>query len=118
MRSSLKFLFVLLLAGCSRTPSVTTTPSASSADSGPDSNVVATVNGAVILRQALEARLKRNGRVESPAQALEELIRTEAIYQKALAARFEQQPEIQARIKSLIVGQYRERQARLTNYTA
>lgn len=116
MRSSLIFLLVLLLASCSRTPSVTDTPSGSSADSHSDSNVVATVNGAVILRQTLEARLKRSGRVENPAQALEELIRTEAIYQKALAARFDQQPEIQARIRSLIVGHYRERQASLTNY--
>lgn len=100
----------LLLAGCGKTPPVTTAPPPPQ-----NSNAVATVNGATISRQALEEKLKRGGRGATPQSALEDLIRTEAIYQKALAAGFDGHPEVQARIRNLIVAQFRERQVRPTN---
>jgi hypothetical protein len=98
------------LVGCGHPPPVinTATPSLL------DSNIVATVNGAAISRQALQERLQRSGRALTPSAALEELIRAEAIYQKAVAAGFDRQPDVQARIKNLIVAQFREQQTRPT----
>ena len=59
---------------------------------------------------ALRARSMPDG---SDAQkykenVLEELVRTEAVYAKALAAGFDQRPEIAAEIKRLIVGKFQE----------
>lgn len=86
-------------------------PSVPASDS--NVNVVAVVNGAPIPRQALEDRLKRGGRGLKPEAALDELIRNEAIYQKALVEGFDREPEMQARIKSFVVSQYRERHSGL-----
>lgn len=81
-----------------------------------DANAVAMVNGTAISRQALEDRLRRGGtRGLTATTALEELIRLEGTYQKAVTAGFDRRPEVQARIKSLVVAQFREAQARLTN---
>jgi hypothetical protein len=104
----------LLLAGCSQKPPAATNPPSTT----PDPNAVATINGAVVSRQMLEERLKRGGRGTTLQTALEELIGREATYQKAMAAGLDHQPDVQARIKNLIVAQFREQQARLTNSPA
>lgn len=52
---------------------------------------------------------------EQKLEALERLVRQEAIYAKAKASGFDQSPEIQARIKNLIVAQFTEK--RFTNTT-
>jgi parvulin-like peptidyl-prolyl isomerase len=41
---------------------------------------------------------------------LEELVRTETVYAKALAAGFDQQPEVAVEVKKLIVGKFQEQQ--------
>ncbi len=99
---------LLGLVGCGRAPQAVTR----TAPPEPvlDSNTVATVNGAVISRQMLADRLKRASADARPESVLEELIRAEAVYQRAVAEGFDRQPQVQARIKNLIVAQYRERQ--------
>ena len=82
-----------------------------------DSNVVATVQGAAIGQESFQRKLKErfgaDGASLSVAKgesALEELIGYEAVYAQARAAKFDEQPEIAARIKNLIVRQFIERQ--------
>jgi peptidyl-prolyl cis-trans isomerase C len=77
---------------------------------------VAVVAGAEITVEMVQAELARQfHRVAAadltPAQkqaALETLIQTEALYAKAKAAGFDRTPEMEARVKNLIVNQFRE----------
>jgi parvulin-like peptidyl-prolyl isomerase len=82
----------------------------------PSTNAVAVVAGAEISVPMLQAELARQFQ-SAPAPtlaqkqaALETLIQTEALYAKAQAAGFDQTPEMAARIKQLIVTQFREAQ--------
>jgi len=79
---------------------------------------VARVGEAVISEASFHELLARRARsMPEGADAqkykesvLEELVRTEAVYAKALAAGFDQQPEIAAEVKRLIVGKFQEQQ--------
>jgi len=82
-----------------------------------DANVVAMVQGTAIsqesLRRKVQERLGPSSAAMSAAKvasALEEMIRYEAVYAQARAAKFEEQPEIAARIKNLIVSQFIQHQ--------
>jgi parvulin-like peptidyl-prolyl isomerase len=84
---------------------------------------VATVAGQEISEETLRAELRRRfgstsgGTItlEQKLEVLERLVRQEAIYAQARAGGFDQTPEMQARIKNLIIAQYREQ--RFTNTT-
>src|SRR5262245_52008307 len=82
------------------------------------SNVVAVVAGVEISADALRAELRRQFRVvpedglkvEQKLTALETLVRSEAIYAQAQAQGFDRTSEMQARIKQMVVAQFKERQ--------
>ena len=82
------------------------------------SNVVATVEGAPITGTSLREEWGKAIRGRTTAAevkvardvALEGLIRTEAIYAQAKASGFDQTPEMQSRIKAMVVAQFKERQ--------
>ncbi len=81
-------------------------------------NAVALVGDQVITREALQNELTRRGRVAPDRYAdpmarqflLEELIQVEALHQKALAAGYDQNPEIVSSLKRMIVSKYQEDQ--------
>lgn len=82
------------------------------------SNTVAVVAGVEISSETLKAELKKQFRVvpeggltvEEKLAALDGLVRNEAIYAQALAKGFNQTQEMQARIKQLVVAQFKERE--------
>jgi parvulin-like peptidyl-prolyl isomerase len=86
-----------------------------------DPNAVAVVAGTVISAEAFRGELQRQFRhvtekdltTQQKLAALETLVRNESVYAKAKTGGFDQRPEIQARIKSLIIGQFKEQQSRL-----
>ncbi len=78
----------------------------------PGSNVVAVVAGVPISKEALSTELSRrfgtSGKV-TPAQkkeALDALIRKEALYARAVAAGFDRKPEIEARIRNMVAERF------------
>jgi parvulin-like peptidyl-prolyl isomerase len=82
-----------------------------------DSKVVASVQGNVIreesYRQKLRERIGRSGFQPSAAEkeaALEEMIRYEAVYAQAKAAKFDEQPAITVLIRNLITSRFIEQQ--------
>lgn len=98
-------------------------------------NVIATVGSTPITVTALQAELRRRssggsaGKTDPQTRqrALEDLIQAEAMYQKALAAGYAQDPQIMAALKTAIITKYQEDQlaklppvqlsnAELTNY--
>jgi peptidyl-prolyl cis-trans isomerase C len=88
-----------------------------------DSNVVAVVAGVEISAGALQTELRRQYRVvpeggltaEQKLAALDGLVRQEAIYAQARAKGFDQSPQMQARIKQLVVAQFKEREFKSEN---
>ena len=83
-------------------------------------NVIARVEGRTISRESFQKKLNERigpgGAPTSEAKkeaVLEEMIRQEAVYAHAKAAKFEEQPEIAALIKSLIVSRFIEQQREL-----
>lgn len=87
------------------------------------SRAVAVVAGEEISAEAFRAELQRCFRnapeggltTGKKLEALERLVRQEAIYAQAKASGFEQSPEMQARIKQLVIALFREQ--RFTNAT-
>ena len=84
---------------------------------GLNGNVVAVVAGAEITVPTMRAELERRFRDgnahltnQQKLSVLESLIQTEAVYAKAKAAGFDRTPQMEARIKDLIVAQYKEAQ--------
>nr|AGW45548.1 hypothetical protein [uncultured bacterium Lac161] len=82
-----------------------------------DSNVVATVQGSVISRaaygQKLRERFGRSGAELSIAgkdSVLDEMIRHEAVYAQARAAKYDERPEVAALIRNLVVSRFIEEQ--------
>jgi len=75
---------------------------------------VAVVDHQTISRAAFQAHLARRGKTaqtsEQLAAALDEMVRTEAIYAKAKAAGFDTNAAVQAAIKRLIAAQYQAAQ--------
>lgn len=86
-------------------------------------NIVAVVGNEPILLETLQAGLRRRFpreretglTLEQKQAVLDALVCNEALYAKAKAAGFDQSPEIQARIKNLIVTQFKEQQFQPTN---
>jgi parvulin-like peptidyl-prolyl isomerase len=84
------------------------------------SAAIATVAGEEISEEMLVSELRRRFgagsadgvTAEQKLEALERLIQQEAIYAQARASGFDQSPDVQARIKNLVVAQFRERHAR------
>ena len=87
----------------------------------PNPSAVAVVAGQEISEERLLAELRRRFgarpaegvTAEQKLETLERLVRQEAIYAQAKISGFDQSPEIQARIKNLVVAQFTEK--RLTN---
>ena len=98
---------VVLGAGCGREEKAAVNP-----------KIVAVVSGAEISAEALarELALRAKGGVQAAPtldrklEALESLVRDEALLAKAKAARFEESPEMQAEIRRMIVSRFREKQ--------
>jgi parvulin-like peptidyl-prolyl isomerase len=96
---------------------------AASVPSSSSTTAVAAVAGQEISEETLRAELRRRFgptpaetvTVDQKLEVLERLVRQEAIYAQAKASGFEQSAEMQARIKNLIVAQFREQ--RFTNAT-
>lgn len=106
------------------TPSCRRNAEKDAAGSSPfPATAVATVSGQEISEEILRGELRRRfGATPSEAitleqklETLERLVRQEAIFAQAKASGFDQSPEMQARIKSLIIAQFREQ--RFTNTT-
>lgn len=84
---------------------------------------VATIGGQEISEETLRSELRRRFgatpaeavRLEQKLETLERLVRQETIFAQAKASGFDQSPEMQARIKNLIIAQFREQ--RFTNAT-
>ena len=84
---------------------------------------VATIGGQEISEETLRSELRRRFgaapaeaiTLEQKLETLERLVRQEAIFAQAKAIGFDQSPEMQARIKNLIIAQFREQ--RFTNAT-
>ena len=80
-------------------------------------NAVAMVEGQIITREAFERELMRrapvlairNAEAAEKAALLEEMIRFEVLHQKALAAGYDKDPEIQADVKRMVVAKFQER---------
>lgn len=97
---------VLSLGGCKRSGSVEAMPA----------NAVAVVEGQVISRESFAGELARRAQLMlrndseagQKAALLEEMIRFEALYQSALRAGCDKDPEIAANLKRMIVGKYQE----------
>ncbi|MBK8002250.1 MAG: peptidyl-prolyl cis-trans isomerase [Verrucomicrobia bacterium] len=85
---------------------------------------VATIGGQEISEETLRSELRRRFgatpaeavTLEQKLETLERLVRQEAIFAQAKASGFDQSPEMQARIKNLIIAQFREQ--RFTNATS
>lgn len=82
-----------------------------------DANVIATVQGRTISREFFQRKLnERIGPGGAPFSetkkeaVLEEMVRHEAVYARAKAARFDERPEIATLIQNLIVSRYIEQQ--------
>jgi len=96
------------LSGCGKEGS--TTPMSA--------NAVATVGGKVISRETFEKELARRAPALAGAKVsseekqalLDDLIRFEVLYQKALATGYDKDPEILANVKRMIVSKYQEDQ--------
>ena len=81
-------------------------------------NAVAVVGGQIITREQFQSELARRaqvapGRFAEPGakqSLLEELIRFEVLYQKALAAGYDKDPQVLANLKRLITAKYQEDQ--------
>lgn len=95
---------VWLVAGCRRDAAIT--PAL-------ESNVVAVVSGTPIFAETLASEISQ--RFGTPVggvtqarrmEALEALIRKEALYAKAVAAGFDRKPEIQSRIRNLVAERF------------
>ncbi len=94
------------LSGCARADRSETMPA----------NAVAVVEGQAITAEAFQAELARRaqtapGRYADPREKqalLEEMIRLEVLYQKALAAGYDKHPQIAAGIKRMITAKYEE----------
>jgi peptidylprolyl isomerase len=85
---------------------------------------VAIVANTEISVEALKTELQRQFRTakerltsEQKLAALDALVRTEAVYAQAKAAGFDQTPEIQRRIKNLIVAHFKEHSFKATNHS-
>lgn len=84
---------------------------------------VATISGQEISEETLRSELRRRFgatpaeavTLEQKLETLERLVRQEAIFAQAKASGFDQSLEMQARIKNLIIAQFREQ--RFTNAT-
>ena len=111
-------LALLWCGGCSKAkeqpePTVTQLPD----------NLVAIVGNEPILLETFQAGLRRRFpreretglTIEQKQAVLDALVCNEALYAKAKAAGFDQSPEIQARIKNLIVTQFKEQQFQPAN---
>jgi len=102
------FALIGFLPGCGKGPSTERLPS----------NAVATVNGQVIAHDTFVKELARRPAAFAGGQAgsdekqalLEQLIRFEVLYQKALAAGYDKDPEIVAEIKRMVAAKYLEDQ--------
>ena len=87
------------------------------AKTAPDRNVVATVAGAEISAGALQRELALRAKsgvqtaptLEQKLGVLDSLVREEALFAKAKAARFEESPEMRAEIRRLIVSRFQEK---------
>jgi hypothetical protein len=82
-----------------------------------DSNTIASVQGGVISRESYRQKLKeRVGQTVAPLSGaakeavLEAMIRQEAVYAQAKAAKFDAEPEVAALIRNLIVSRFLERE--------
>lgn len=123
MRASLFGLIPLVVLGAATMSCRRSTEKEASIPAPMSSSAVAVVAGQEISEERLLAELRRRfasastGEVtaEQKFDALERLVRQEAVYAKAKASGFEQTPEIQTRIKNLVVAQFREQ--RFTNAT-
>lgn len=99
----LTLLSALSGAGCRKNETTTALPG---------SNVVAMVSGTPIFAEALASEVSRrfgNSAAITSAQrneALDALIRKEALYAKAVAAGFDRKPEIQARIRTMVAERF------------
>ncbi len=79
--------------------------------SAPDGAVLARVGDATITRAEFEAELARRRRGGSLAErqaVLDDLVRTEALYAKAVQAGYDRQPLLVQRFKRLVVDQYQQ----------
>ncbi len=84
---------------------------------------VATIGGQEIAEETLRSELRRRFgatpaeavTLEQKLETLERLVRQEAIFAQAKASGFDQSPEMQSRIKNVIIAQFREQ--RFTNAT-
>lgn len=103
-------LFVLIAAaGCQEQKK---------ANLSPPGNEIARVGSAAISREVFDQLLRsraegdpdRFATLAAREALLDELIRREATYSKAIAAGFDQRPEIQENIKRLIIGKFQEEQ--------
>lgn len=82
------------------------------------SNIVAVVAGTEISAEALQAELRKQYRLppeggltaEQKLAALESLVGQEALYAQAVARGFDQTQEMRARIKQLVVAEFKERE--------
>ncbi|MBL9128196.1 MAG: peptidyl-prolyl cis-trans isomerase [Verrucomicrobiales bacterium] len=98
-------------------------PPEASAAADRDVDVVATVAGQTIRRDALRQELQRRLRPgaeprfskEEKLAALDRLIDQEALYAAATAAGFDRTPEMQRRIRRLVVGYFKEKELPTTN---
>lgn len=119
-RTTLVLLAGLLLALASGCKEQKTAPVAT----GPvlDSNTVAIVGRQVIGADQFRREVQRRGSSltkEQKEAMLESLIRTETVYEKAVAAGLDRDPEMQARIRRIIATTYEEKQrAKLKPATA
>ena len=100
-------LAVVVVSGCRERPvPVTLTPTFGS-------NVVAVVGDNVITTEVFAREVARRGASltkEQKEALLESLIKTEAVYQQALKAGFDKDPEMAARIRRFLATAYEEKQ--------
>lgn len=83
--------------------------------SSPDTNVVAIIQGSPITRAAYSQKLRErfgrseeNPSVTAKEALLEEMIRREAVYSQARAAKYDERPEVAALIRNLVVSRFME----------
>jgi len=89
-----------------------------------NTNAVAVVGGREITAEMLRAELGRQTRragsepgAEQKRAALEALIQNEALYAKARATGFDRTPEMEARLRNLVIAQFKEAHLPTTNAT-
>ena len=100
---------LLGLTACRQKPSI-------KADAPMPTNAVARIGGFILTGEAFQAGLNQRsrgipGRYESLEQKealLDEMLRVEVIYQQALAAGYEQNPEILAAVRRLMIRKFEE----------